>query len=381
LVNGDVIGYMRGNPYDGTSYTEGAAAVVFVADADQSVSNHAAATEIYATGVLSTNLVARFNGDRTTVTYGQDNYFNTAAYGTPTSLTKIPKAYADATYATIASLGGYVPTTRTISTTSPLTGGGDLSANRTLGLAGLTGFGTAGQAIRVNSGANAFEYYTPTTGTVTSVSVITANGFSGTVANATTTPAITLTADTATVFETKTYGSRYTARNQSAQFTNLVLTTNNGFRVGNSNGAPGKYVPLFRGGNGTMVTTTTLRVDSATNIPEVTDLKIVNTPATSTGSYDILTRNATGAVEKINLSTILPSARYAASGNGSSTSITIPHGLTGITSNSLIWVTAKNATSSGFTFVTTDATNITINYSVAPASGTNNLSYDIMIKP
>lgn len=33
-----------------------------------------------------------------------------------------------------ASLAGYVPTTRTISTTAPLTGGGDLSANRTLAM-------------------------------------------------------------------------------------------------------------------------------------------------------------------------------------------------------------------------------------------------------
>jgi len=35
-------------------------------------------------------------------------------------------------------LSGYVPSTRTISTTAPLTGGGDLSANRTLGISAAT---------------------------------------------------------------------------------------------------------------------------------------------------------------------------------------------------------------------------------------------------
>lgn len=55
--------------------------------------------------------------------------------------------------------------------------------------------GSALQSIRVNAGATALEYYTPSvgSGTVTSVSVTTANGVSGSVATATTTPAITLT--------------------------------------------------------------------------------------------------------------------------------------------------------------------------------------------
>ena len=54
----------------------------------------------------------------------------------------------------------------------------------------------AGNSIRINAGGTAWEAYTPGaggTGTVTSVSVVTANGVSGSVATATTTPAITLT--------------------------------------------------------------------------------------------------------------------------------------------------------------------------------------------
>lgn len=61
-------------------------------------------------------------------------------------------------------------------------------------LAPLDTLGSALQYVRVNAGATALEYATLTggTGTVTTVSVVSANGLAGTVANATTTPAITL---------------------------------------------------------------------------------------------------------------------------------------------------------------------------------------------
>jgi hypothetical protein len=52
--------------------------------------------------------------------------------------------------------------------------------------------GTAGQVL-TSAGASAPTWATPTTGTVTSVSVVSANGFAGTVATASSTPAITLT--------------------------------------------------------------------------------------------------------------------------------------------------------------------------------------------
>jgi hypothetical protein len=92
-----------------------------------------------------------------------------------------------------------VPTTRLISTTAPLSGGGDLSADRTLsisafsstvaGIVPLSGGGTANY-LRADG-----SWSTPPvgTGTVTAASITTANGISGTVATATTTPAITLT--------------------------------------------------------------------------------------------------------------------------------------------------------------------------------------------
>lgn len=74
-------------------------------------------------------------------------------------------------------------------------------------------------------------------------------------------------------------------------------------------------------------------------------------------------------------------ARYTASGDGTATTITVPHGLTGITANSLVWVTPKNAASGGYAYATADATNVSISYTSAPPSGSGNLSYDIIIKP
>jgi len=70
-----------------------------------------------------------------------------------------------------------------------------LRTTNSIALKGLTGFGTAGQVIRTNATADGLEWGTISSGsgTVTSASVVSANGFAGTVATATTTPAITLT--------------------------------------------------------------------------------------------------------------------------------------------------------------------------------------------
>lgn len=90
------------------------------------------------------------------------------------------------------TLGG-TPLTALLKATSLTLGWtGTLAATR--GGTGLGALGTANQLLRVNGAGTALEYFTPSfgTGTVTSVSVVSANGFAGTVANATTTPAITI---------------------------------------------------------------------------------------------------------------------------------------------------------------------------------------------
>lgn len=93
----------------------------------------------------------------------------------------------------ILSLGGNPATSLLRAVSLTLSWNGQLSIAR--GGTGLATLGSALQAIRVNAGGTNLEYYTPGsgTGTVTTVSVVTANGISGIVANDSTTPAITLT--------------------------------------------------------------------------------------------------------------------------------------------------------------------------------------------
>lgn len=67
------------------------------------------------------------------------------------------------------------------------------------------------------------------------------------------------------------------------------------------------------------------------------------------------------------------------SGTGAATSFTIAHGLTGVTSASKVFVTARTAAALGITWVDLDATNITINYTVAPVLGANNIKIDWQI--
>ncbi len=51
-----------------------------------------------------------------------------------------------------------VRTSRTISTTTPLSGGGDLSSNRTLSIGGLSSLGSTNQIVGVNAAASGWEY-------------------------------------------------------------------------------------------------------------------------------------------------------------------------------------------------------------------------------
>lgn len=59
------------------------------------------------------------------------------------------------------------------------------------------------------------------------------------------------------------------------------------------------------------------------------------------------------------------------SGTGAVTAFTIPHGLE-IAPKTILW-NAKSADAKGDAYVSVDATNITLTYAVAPASGTGNV--------
>lgn len=61
------------------------------------------------------------------------------------------------------------------------------------------------------------------------------------------------------------------------------------------------------------------------------------------------------------------------SGDGVTTSFNIAHGLGGTPK---VLLTAIGADAAGYAYITVDATNITIVYNIAPASGTNNLKFN-----
>lgn len=92
------------------------------------------------------------------------------------------KSYVDS----VAASSGVSPS-RNISTTSPLSGGGDLSADRTFSIS-QANTSTSGYL----SAADWNTFFNKGNGSVTNVSIVTANGISGSVATSTSTPAITL---------------------------------------------------------------------------------------------------------------------------------------------------------------------------------------------
>lgn len=136
------------------------------------------------------------------------------------------QTYADnaaTTAAAAVDISGKADKATTITAGTGLTGGGSLSANRTLALdsatiASLVKADSALQSIASGDVVTALGYtpyngasnpngYTSSTGTVTSVSVTSANGVSGSVANAGTTPAITITLGTITPSSVTASGS------------------------------------------------------------------------------------------------------------------------------------------------------------------------------
>jgi hypothetical protein len=94
----------------------------------------------------------------------------------------------------------------------------------------FTAAGTAGQFLQSN-GASVPTWATGATGTVTSASVVSANGFAGTVATSTTTPAITLTTSISgiikgdgTALSAATAGTDYVTPTGTETLTNKTLT-------------------------------------------------------------------------------------------------------------------------------------------------------------
>ncbi len=135
--------------------------------------------------------------------------------------------------------------------------------------------GTVGQVL-TSAGAAAPTWATPTTGTVSSVSVVSANGLAGTVATATTTPAITLSttitgllkgngtaisaAASGTDYAPATSGTSILYGNGAGGFNNVTIGTGVSFAAGtlSATGSGGTVTSVsFTGGIITVATATT----------------------------------------------------------------------------------------------------------------------------
>lgn len=98
-------------------------------------------------------------------------------------------------------------------------------------------------------------------------------------------------------------------------------------------------------------------------------------------SVSISSNYSAGWTKTSNYSIKPAMVRYTTSGDGSTTTIQFLHGMSGITSATPLIVQAKTAAAGGILYTGNDNTNIYVTYSVAPASGTGNLIYDVIYKP
>ena len=92
------------------------------------------------------------------------------------------------------------------------------------------------------------------------------------------------------------------------------------------------------------------------------------------GEYDLSNITITdGVAQNITWKNKRVGETTTKSGTGVATSFTIPHDLG--TKPSQFNVIPNNSAAANIAYITTDSTNLTINYTVAPANGTNNLAY------
>ena len=124
------------------SITHGAGTITIATTAMTSLNTLTAASQTFATGTSGTD-------------FGISSATSTHTFNLPTASGSNRGALSSADWTTFNSKVG---TARTISTTSPLTGGGDLSADRTFALGGLSGMGTANYVVGTNAGATGWEY-------------------------------------------------------------------------------------------------------------------------------------------------------------------------------------------------------------------------------
>jgi hypothetical protein len=287
---------------------------------------------------------------------------------------------------------------------------GSLIANSKLGVG--SNVGTPTYPLEVQSNLNNVQAYFKSAGTSTRVYVDNGSSNSG----------LTLVAAGTPKFSVAYYSSKFSIFNETA--------VNDGFTLdGSNNGMIRGTLSVNKGSNA--VASAALEVSSTSQgflkpVLTTTQQNAISTPATgleiynSTGKapafydgtawkYGVLTAfptdgqipigsTSTGQYTAANITAgsriavtngagsiaIAVTGGYGQatlSGNGSSTSFTIAHGLAGISGTSKVFLTARSTASAGWAYIDLNATNINIFYTAAPASGTNNLLFDWQIIP
>jgi len=176
-----------------TSVT-GTAPVVSSGGATPAISMAAASSTVngYLTSTDWTTFNSKGSGTVTSVAVTAPSIFSVA--GSPiTSSGTIALTYSGTALPILNGGTGQTTASAAFNALSPLTTAGDILYGATSGAGTRLGIGTAGQVLTVSvGGLPSWSTIGLGTGTVTSVSVVSANGFAGTVATATTTPAITI---------------------------------------------------------------------------------------------------------------------------------------------------------------------------------------------
>ena len=162
----------------------------------------------------------------------------TAAWATPASGGVSTITFGSTGLTPSTATSGAVTVAGTLAVASGGTGLTTTPANGALDIGNGTGFTrttlTAGSGITITNGAGSISIAASGGGTVTSVSVTTANGVSGTVATATTTPAISLTLGDITPTSVALNGDAFLVRDAANILAQRNGVTSQAFRVYNT---------------------------------------------------------------------------------------------------------------------------------------------------
>ncbi len=244
---------------------------------------------------------------------------------TPTDLSLVVGTNVEAWSANLDTWSGKTPYAGNVVVTTAKT----LTASNTLTLAGTDGstlnVGTGGTL-----GTNAFNSTAFGLGSVTSVSVVTANGVSGSVATATTTPAITLTL--AAITPTSVNGLAFTALGTG--FTVAGGTTSKTLQIDNSlefAGVDGSVLNIGSGGTlgSNAFNSTAFGTGTVTTVSVTTANGVSGTVATATTTPAItLTLGVITPTSVNGLTFVAASTGFTVAGGTTSKTLTVSNTLT-----------------------------------------------------